>query len=106
MRLDVESLKNQVSDQSKGGNGLSPPDNQGPQSKSGRSMYQERGGERVKGRLDEGLSRGEGGVEYAGGGESRSELLEVRRIEKICGSAVRELQSLHFPVITDYPSIM
>ena len=110
MRLDVEALKNQVSDQSKEGYGLSPPDNQGPQNKSGRSMYQERGEERVEGRVEEGLSRGEGGAGarggHAGGGESRTELLEVRRIEKMCGSTVRELQSLHFPVITDFPSIL
>jgi hypothetical protein len=82
MRLDVEALKHQVSDQSKEGYGLSPPDKQGPQNKSGRSTYQER----TEGRMDEGLSRGEGGAGagggYAGVKESRSELLEVRLIQK------------------------
>jgi hypothetical protein len=91
MRLDVEALKNQVSDQSKGGNGLSPPDNQGLQNRLGHSVYQEKGGGRVEGSVEEGLSRGEGGAGagasagggHAGAGESRSELLEVGRIEEI-----------------------
>ena len=83
MRLDVEALKHQVSDQSRGGNGLSPPDNQGLQNRSGHITYEERGGGRVEGRIEEGLSRGGGGAGAGGGhagtGESRSELLEVRR---------------------------
>ena len=76
MRLDVEALKHQISDQPKGGNGLLPPDIQGPQNRSGPTADQER----VGGRLEEGLNGGEARTGHVGpgGGESRAYLLEVR----------------------------
>ena len=110
MRLDVEALKHQVSNQSHRGDGLSPPENQVPQNRSGRSMYEDKVGGRVEGRVEEGLSIGEGGAgaggAHAGTGESRSELLEVGTVVRICESAVRVFLSLCAPAVTDLPSII
>lgn len=85
MRLDVEALKHQVSDQPHGGNGngnsdsngngVLPPDIQGPQNRSGPgpNMYQGR----VGGRFEEGPGGREGGVGQESSGEGRADLLEV-----------------------------
>ena len=83
MRLDVEALKHQVADQPQGvncngsGNGVLPPDIQGPENRPGPGLntYQERIG--GGGRFEEGPGGREGGVGQGGSGEGRAELLEV-----------------------------
>ena len=80
MRLDVEALKLQVSDQPPGGNGLSPPAIQGLQNRSGHDTYQER----VGGRVEMGPRGGEGssGSSHVEVGESRTDVLEVGRVRR------------------------